>query len=394
MMVNHIFSGLKGLRCFGSLGLMALAGILLVAFPAPTQAGYREGTAAFAQGQYERAIREFTEDAEQGSIKSMIRLGEMYRKGEGVPQDLSEAKMWYIRATEQGSSRGMFRLGELYLNGEGVERDYTVAAEYYRMAAEKGHRAAQVRLGDLYQRGEGVPQDHAGAEALYHRAAEQGSSWGQNRLGDMYRNGDGVERDVAEAAKWYRMAAEEGDAGAQVRLGDLYQQGEGIPQDLAEAEALYRRAAEQGSTTAVARLAKLEGGATTAAVDGSPVEANSDVAAASPPAVTEPLPEQARPTQETEVAPTQVDVSTDNGFQVQLASYRVPGRARQAWERLREGHGDLLGNLKPSVFRIDLGPEMGVFYRLVAGPIPTEMAAQGLCSRLQEQEVDCLVWQK
>ncbi len=65
--------------------------------------------------------------------------------------------------------------------------------------------------------------------------------------------------------------------------------------------------------------------------------------------VTAPLSEQTRSFQETEIAPTQVDVSADNGFQVLLASYRVPGRARQTWERLREDHEDLLGDLKPSV---------------------------------------------
>ena len=42
--------------------------------------------------------------AEQGLASAQFRLGNMYRTGEGVPQDDGEAVKWYRLATEQGNA--------------------------------------------------------------------------------------------------------------------------------------------------------------------------------------------------------------------------------------------------------------------------------------------------
>lgn len=301
---------------------MALVGILLVAVPAPAQAKYRDGAAAYAQGDYVRAYREFKKSARRGHGWSQIKLGDMYRKGEGVERDVAEAAIWY------------------------------------HLAAEQGNPDAQVKLGDLYRRGEDFP------------------------------------RDAAEAVMWYRRAAEQGNRWGQIKLGDMYYRGEGVPQDIAVAEALYRRTAKKGDRQDQLRPSAFEDSATAASTRPSQGKTTVNIAAVSPSEATKVKPRKGRLSEETGIAPTPIRASADSGIHLQLAAYRVPGRARQAWKRLRESHEHLLGNLKPSVLRVDFGSEMGVFFRLVAGPLPSESVAQRICILLAEEGTDCLVSEK
>ncbi|MDX9862375.1 MAG: SPOR domain-containing protein [Rhodospirillales bacterium] len=78
-------------------------------------------------------------------------------------------------------------------------------------------------------------------------------------------------------------------------------------------------------------------------------------------------------------------------FLVQLAAVRSREAADAEWERLRKRHSDLLGDLDLSVMRADLGPDKGVFFRLRAGPLANEAAAQSLCQKLSERKIGCLV---
>ena len=65
-----------------------------------------------------------------------------------------------IKLAEQGDAEAQYRLGRLYTKGLGVPQDYTQAADLYRKAAEQGNAAAQRNLGWLYTKGLGVPQDY------------------------------------------------------------------------------------------------------------------------------------------------------------------------------------------------------------------------------------------
>ena len=67
-----------------------------------------------------------------------------------------------------------YNLGHACFRGEGVPQDYTQAVYWWRKAAEQGDADAQFMLGDCYYKGQGVPQDYAQAVSLYRKAAEQG----------------------------------------------------------------------------------------------------------------------------------------------------------------------------------------------------------------------------
>ena len=79
-----------------------------------------------------------------------------------------------------------------------------------------------------------------------------------------------------------------------------------------------------------------------------------------------------------------------SGFQpaVHLASYRQKGAAERGWKSLKKRFGQL-SSMKPSIERVDLGSTKGVFYRLKAGPLPSNGAAQDLCRALKAKRQYC-----
>ncbi len=72
---------------------------------------------------------------------------------------------------------------------------------------------------------------------------------------------------------------------------------------------------------------------------------------------------------------------------VHLASFRSEEAAQKGWVDLAAGNSDLLGELKPEIRRADV-KEKGAFYRLYAGPVPSNGAAE-LCRQLKDRGVFC-----
>ena len=113
--------------------------------------------------------------AEQGDAAAQYNLGNMYRRGEGVPLNVVEAVKWYRLAAEQGYANAQFNLGFAYANGYGVPQNAAEAAKWYRLAAEQGYAIAQLNLGGMYATGRGVPQDYLAAYVWFSVAATQGN---------------------------------------------------------------------------------------------------------------------------------------------------------------------------------------------------------------------------
>ena len=80
------------------------------------------------------ALRDWTPLAEQGDAYAQFKLGRMYRKGKGVPQDDKTAVKWYKLAAEQGYANAQYNLGLMYrrpgsLYGDGVPQNYKTAVK-------------------------------------------------------------------------------------------------------------------------------------------------------------------------------------------------------------------------------------------------------------------------
>jgi hypothetical protein len=65
-------------------------------------------------------IETLRQAAEQGHFGGQYRLGLMYDKGEGVPEDDAEAVKWYRKAAEQGDAKAQNSLGAMYVIGGDV----------------------------------------------------------------------------------------------------------------------------------------------------------------------------------------------------------------------------------------------------------------------------------
>jgi hypothetical protein len=76
---------------------------------------------------------------------------------------------------------------------------------------------------------------------------------------------------------------------------------------------------------------------------------------------------------------------------VHLASYRNEETAERGWSVIRDQHRDVLEGMGIAVRRVDFGPDMGVYYRIHAGPIVDETEARTLCDTLKSRDQYCEV---
>ena len=119
-------------------------------------------------------VAEIRRAAEQGDPEAQTRLGTLYQRGNGVPEDDAEGVVWFRRAAEQGYADAQFLLGSVYGKGEGVPLDDAESLASFRRAAEQGHDAAQWVLGTMYFLGRpGVPRDDVAAYMWLHLAVSQ-----------------------------------------------------------------------------------------------------------------------------------------------------------------------------------------------------------------------------
>ena len=87
----------------------------------------------------------------KGSLVARRKFGEIYLKGIGVKQNLTNAAGWYKTAAEAGDAESQFQLGSLYQCGMGVEYSLEMAQLWLQRAAEQGHTGAQQLLNQILQ---------------------------------------------------------------------------------------------------------------------------------------------------------------------------------------------------------------------------------------------------
>ncbi|MBO4630892.1 MAG: sel1 repeat family protein, partial [Lentisphaeria bacterium] len=253
------------------------------------------------------AIRYYTAAAEKGSVKSQVRLAQIYHamgqddKAKQWAQTAAEAKnpeavlllaelrkntssdlnrqeesLRYLRELADSGNRDamrklglllyrenklaeaekylkifeadqepemMYLLGDIAVRRTDGKTDYNRAFRLLSRAAEAGLVKALIPLGRLYHRGEGVRQDFRRALVFYRQAAEKQDPEGMFLTGLMFYNGEGISPDYAEAYRWFLQAAEKGNALAMQYLSIMYKEGIGVPKNNQEAARWRRKAA-------------------------------------------------------------------------------------------------------------------------------------------------------
>ncbi len=91
--------------------LLLLTTLLLFTFSVPQLA--LSDTASLS-------IKELTTLAEQGDAEAQLNLGNRYKDGNEVKQDIKKALEWYEKSAEQGLTRAQNITGIMYLQGIGV----------------------------------------------------------------------------------------------------------------------------------------------------------------------------------------------------------------------------------------------------------------------------------
>ena len=142
---------------------------------------YLQGVAALQLAQTPEdeaaAIQQLQESAALGHPPAQLQLGELYKTGQGVDQDQTQARIWFERAAEGGNVLAMHRVGVMTAQGEGGAADLNAAVEYFEQAGNRALVDSQYNLGAIYHPGadgaEGV-QDAGQAYYWYSLAAKNG----------------------------------------------------------------------------------------------------------------------------------------------------------------------------------------------------------------------------
>lgn len=204
------------------------------------------GKEAYYMGEYERAISEFTPDAEDGNTYALVKLGFMAENGWGIAKDYQKAHDFYQQAADLESAEGYISLAKLYAYAKGVSKNEQTAKEYLIKAASLGESHAYYILGEFYNDLFAFGENAEEALKWYLLAAEHNAA-AYSRNGH-YTMGSGhwFRLNTSEGVKATRNTADNGNVYAQFNTGLRYHFGEGVAKDYDIAESYFLKAANVG----------------------------------------------------------------------------------------------------------------------------------------------------
>jgi hypothetical protein len=82
-----------------------------------------------------KVVAALKEKAAAGDTLAPLKLGLIYYRGYGVPQNYEQAAYWFHKAADAGYSDAQFYLGVMFAHGEKVPQDYAEAYFWLDVAA-------------------------------------------------------------------------------------------------------------------------------------------------------------------------------------------------------------------------------------------------------------------
>ena len=340
-------------------------GMALVATPA--LADVKAGVDAWSRGDHAVAVKEWLGPAAKGDADAQFNMGQAFKLGKGVSQDMKRAEAWFRKAAEQGHIKAADTLGLLlFQDGRKAE-----AVPLLQASVERGDPRAQYIMGIAHFNGDIVGKDWVRAYALMSRASAAGLEQATRGLATM----DAV------------VPLEQRQLGVSL-AGDLEQKVQANrSQQFAAADLDVKAPATVPLRTPQAATA-LERSELPPSKPAAPVTAGADFAnpvvmappkriAVAPKPATKPAP----PPQQT-LAPKPAPAAKGN-WRVQLGAFGVKANADGLWAKVRNraelaGHG-----------RIDLAS--GGVTRLLAGGFGGQADADRACVALKSGGFTCLV---
>jgi hypothetical protein len=157
MFSHQIFFSQRRLACRSKISAAAIVTVVALLLVSATERvgaatfTFAQGVSAFSRADYRLASWIFVPLAERGNPSAQAYLAFMFETGRGVPQNYTEAAMWYRRAAEQGDSLAQYSLGLLYDRGQGVPLDVVEASKWLNLStagAPRRAREARARIRD------------------------------------------------------------------------------------------------------------------------------------------------------------------------------------------------------------------------------------------------------
>lgn len=224
----------------------------------------------------EEAVKWYRKSARQEDPNAMFNMGASYYNGDGISIDDAAAYAWFLLAQKFGSqpaadatkrmkeeprtlqSEAFEKIGDMYQKGDDLPQSSVEAVNWYRKAAEDGAAPVQIKLASLLLQGQNATSNYGEAHRLCEKAAGLHFPPGSYCMGQLYEKGLGVERDLPKAAKCFAEAAGMGLGAAALRLGEMYWKGEGVKQDKISAYAFIYLASTSDLPEAAQERERLE----------------------------------------------------------------------------------------------------------------------------------------
>ena len=151
-----------------------------------TIADFNKGANAYNSGDYRTAFKELLPYANEGNAEAQWALGRMYRLGNGLLVDYSEALKWFKKSGNQGHDQSSAEVANMYywdtmhgLNGHKVlsdkynqsnSRNKKLSFKWWEKAAEQGNIIAMFKVGLFYAKGYHIPQNKSEAKKWFNLA--------------------------------------------------------------------------------------------------------------------------------------------------------------------------------------------------------------------------------
>jgi TPR repeat protein len=163
--------------------------------------------------------------ADDGDIRDKWRYAEQLLKGDGMEQNLAEARKYFKLASDgepSSSDRATYQwqYAEMLMKGDIIGQDIIEARSYFSKAADEGakfHGQLPWRYAEMLARGVAVDQDLDAAEQYFKKAADRGDPSMRWRYAEML-----AKKGASEAQGYFGSATCPSDSPFKMRYADRF----------------------------------------------------------------------------------------------------------------------------------------------------------------------------
>lgn len=135
---------------------------------------YETGNAAFEEGNFTLAMKEWKTGAEQGDGSCINAVGTLYMGGKGTEKNEREAVKWFKRAVELGNEKAHANLALAYINGSGnLKADPDAAYALIKKVEDSEDPYVINFAGVMYMHGIGTPKNYEKALSFFKKIPDE-----------------------------------------------------------------------------------------------------------------------------------------------------------------------------------------------------------------------------